>query len=116
VKVAGLSAIATSLARSMGSTRQTSQINESIKINDNLNSFAQIAGLNFQLRDLIFRQRFNRIMHIEQEFCNSYNFCNYFGISGFIIKIYENVCIGLCEIDLYNNACYKERENMTLRD
>jgi len=56
VKVAGPPAIVTSLARSMGSTRQTSQINESIKINDNLNSFAQIAGLNFQLWDGFFNR------------------------------------------------------------
>lgn len=34
MKVAGPPAIATSLARSMGSTRRTGQINESIKIAD----------------------------------------------------------------------------------
>lgn len=34
------------------------------------------------------------------------------------MKIYESVCIGLCEIDIYNDACYKgkEREDMVLAD
>lgn len=42
VKAAGPPAIATSLARSIGSTRQTSQINERIKINDNLNRLLKL--------------------------------------------------------------------------
>lgn len=67
MKVAGPPAIATSLARSMGSTRWTSQIKESIKVNDNLNH--STGGTEFS-------ETQNKRSR-EQIFHNSYNFCNY---------------------------------------
>lgn len=53
MKVAGPPPIATSLARSMGSIRRTSQINESIKINNSLKSKAFAGRMGIIDRDSI---------------------------------------------------------------